>query len=460
MLLNFHTKKKLRNVVVGLFFLFGGVEYGVIIPTLWLFLQHTFDAKESYYSIVLSAFSFSSLITSPFFGAWIDFTRKTKITLLVGLIFEIGGNFLYFIAKSKHIVLAGRLLCGVGDGVGSVLFALIVRTSSVEERSSVLSLALAARQIGTVLGPALNLATKYSNFHVGPFLVNAYRAPGILMAVVWSIMLIIVIFLYYDLPTDVALQSLSVQAGEASTESTQNGNVSSPLGNIKSIKKRLVLWKELLNEEVIVLLMTQFISFFALCTLEALFAPMSEHLMGWKETEISVVYTLIGVEAIIVYAFVSKISKRIADRWLLVIGLVMLSSIVILYLILLAPAKPHDPTTLPTVSVGTFVIVLGVPFLAVGGVSLYSKVTDEKTQGFLQGVRRSFIGVGTIFGALWGGSLFRRLYLLLAVMIGLLIVVEVMLFFSFNRLRVPTSGNSSDKNESTVDNDESKPLLA
>lgn len=63
------------------------------------------------------------------------------------------------------------------------------------------------------------------------------------MAVVWSIMLIIVIFLYYDLPTDVALRSLSVQAGEASTESTQNGNVSSPLGNIKSIKKRLVLWK-------------------------------------------------------------------------------------------------------------------------------------------------------------------------------------------------------------------------
>lgn len=41
---------------------------------------------------------------------------------------------------------------GVGDGVGSVLFAQIVRTSSVEERTSVLSMAMAARQIGLVVG--------------------------------------------------------------------------------------------------------------------------------------------------------------------------------------------------------------------------------------------------------------------------------------------------------------------
>lgn len=38
--------------------------------------------------------------------------------------------------------------------------------------------------------------------------------------------------------------------------------------------------------------------------------------------------------------------------------------------------------------------------------------------------------MGTIFGALWGGSLFRRLYLLLAVMIGLLVVVEVREFLN------------------------------
>lgn len=40
-----------------------------------------------------------------------------------------------------------------------------------------------------------------------------------------------------------------------------------------------------------------------------------------------------------------------------------------------------DPTIFPTVAVGTFGIILGIPFLAVGGVALYSKITDERTQG-------------------------------------------------------------------------------
>ena len=65
---------------------------GVIIPTLWLYLQHTYNASESFYSIVLSAFSFSSLVVGPFFGAWIDFSHKTKATLFIGIIFEIGGT--------------------------------------------------------------------------------------------------------------------------------------------------------------------------------------------------------------------------------------------------------------------------------------------------------------------------------------------------------------------------------
>ena len=36
---------------------------------------------------------------------------------------------------------------------------------------------------------------------------------------------------------------------------------------------------------------------------------------------------------------------------------------------------------MPTLIVGTVVIVFGLPFFAVANVSLYSKITDEKTQG-------------------------------------------------------------------------------
>ena len=29
------------------------------------------------------------------------------------------------------------------------------------------------------IGPALNLATKNSDFYIGPFIVNNYRSPGV-----------------------------------------------------------------------------------------------------------------------------------------------------------------------------------------------------------------------------------------------------------------------------------------
>ena len=40
-----------------------------------------------------------------------------------------------------------------------------------------------------------------------------------------------------------------------------------------------------------------------------------------------------------------------------------------------------ESIVLPTIIVGTLVIVFGLPFFAVANVSLYSKITDEKTQG-------------------------------------------------------------------------------
>ena len=40
-----------------------------------------------------------------------------------------------------------------------------------------------------------------------------------------------------------------------------------------------------------------------------------------------------------------------------------------------------ESIVLPTIVVGTLVIVFGLPFFSVANVSLYSKITDEKTQG-------------------------------------------------------------------------------
>ena len=44
-------------------------------------------------------------------------------------------------------------------------------------------------------------------------------------------------------------------------------------------------------------------------------------------------------------------------------------------------SSADEPVVLPTIIVGTLVIVFGIPFFSVANVSLYSKITEERTQG-------------------------------------------------------------------------------
>lgn len=87
--------------------------------------------------------------------------------------------------------------------------------------------------------------------------------------------------------------------------------------------------------------------------------------------------------------------------------------------------------------IGVFLQLLGLPFVAVSQVSLFSKVTAEKTQGFSQGVRRSVGGLATILGPLWAGGLTGNLYLMLGMMLALLIMITVMTVLSYGRLMEP-----------------------
>uniref|UniRef100_A0A2D4NUA9 Major facilitator superfamily (MFS) profile domain-containing protein n=1 Tax=Micrurus surinamensis TaxID=129470 RepID=A0A2D4NUA9_MICSU len=84
--------------------------------------------------------------------------------------------------------------------------------------------------------------------------------------------------------------------------------------------------------------------------------------------------------------------------------------------------------------VGVFLQVLGLPFVAVSQVSLFSKITAERTQGFSQGLRRSVGGIATILGPLWAGGLTDNLYIMLGVMMGLLSLLMVMVGLSYKYL--------------------------
>ena len=72
----------------------------VILPTLWLYLEHRFDAEQWFFGVVFASFCFSSLLSSPLFGFWVDYTQKTKPAILFANLFEIGGIIFSFMITS------------------------------------------------------------------------------------------------------------------------------------------------------------------------------------------------------------------------------------------------------------------------------------------------------------------------------------------------------------------------
>ncbi|KAK3533900.1 hypothetical protein QTP70_034889 [Hemibagrus guttatus] len=456
--MDYGRKRKLTLITIGLIFLLSGVEYAVILPTIWRFLQ-TLDAAPYFLGISLSAFSFSGLLSGPLFGFWSDRTHSTKKIILFANCFEIIGNFMYFIGFSKWLLLSSRLVAGIGTGAGSSIFGFLTRITAPEDRSTVFAAVMACRQAGLLIGPAFNIFLRLCDFQLGPFVVNKYTVPGIFMCVLWLLLQLIVLLMYWDLsgrneeseeekqveeerllvqPNDLLDSYGTLHNSPVMDQSIANGNCAPPSPSFEKIHsnpfKHFSAAREFLREEVVVLLTAQFITLFNQTALETMVTPLTQQYFNFGELENSVMYCVCGLEVIAGFVFVRWLSRKVEERVVLSIGLFLANISCVWCLIFLANPQGGFSWQLTEFIIGVFLQVLGLPFIAVAQVSLFSKVTAEKTQGFSQGIRRSVGGLATILGPLWAGSLTSNLYLMLGVMMGLLALLTIMMAFSYNQL--------------------------
>ena len=84
------VKRWTTLVTIACFFLAGGIEYSVILPTMWDYLRGM-GGPEWMYGLTLSAFSISNLLAGPIYGLVFDVTHQTKLIVLFANLFEIGG---------------------------------------------------------------------------------------------------------------------------------------------------------------------------------------------------------------------------------------------------------------------------------------------------------------------------------------------------------------------------------
>ncbi|KAJ8011242.1 hypothetical protein DPEC_G00056120 [Dallia pectoralis] len=466
--MDYRQKKKCTFLTIGLIFLLSGIEYAVILPTIWRYLQ-ILEAPPYFLGLGLSAFSLTGLLTGPLFGLWADRTRTTKTIILFSNVFEI---------------------VGVGAGAGSSIFCFLTRSTPPEERAGVFAAVMACRQAGLLIGPAVNLFLRLCDFHLGPFVVNKYTSPGIFMCLLWILLQFVVMVQSWDIPPVIPGEG-GIRVGEFSEDELLVGSeetleryrtvgddqietdLSSDLSPIQDISETspspppslppspppstisnsfsvFSASQEFLREEVVVLLTAQFITLFNQTALETMVTPLTQRFFGFGELANSLMYSLCGVEVILGFFFVRWLSRRVEDRVVLAVGLLVCSVACLWCLVFLAGPKAGHSWDLTAFVIGVFLQLLGLPFVAVSQVTLFSNVTAEKTQGFSQGVRRSVGGLATILGPLWAGGLTENLHLMLGVMLGLLLMITVMTVISYDRLvepKVVRHAQSSDTDE-------------
>uniref|UniRef100_A0A7N8YC07 Major facilitator superfamily domain containing 8-like 2 n=1 Tax=Mastacembelus armatus TaxID=205130 RepID=A0A7N8YC07_9TELE len=460
-----HHKRNLTFLTIGLIFMLSGVEYAVILPTIWMYLQ-ILEAPSYFLGLGLSAFSLSGLLTGPIFGFWSDRSKTTKSIILFSNLFEIVGNFMYFIGYSKWLLLCSRLVAGVGAGAGSSIFGFLTRSTRPEERAGIFAAIMACRQAGLLVGPAFNLFLRLCDFKLGPFVVNKYTSPGIFMCLLWVMIQFVILVVYWDLPPmkhdedheeevplmgsdeEPVLTYRTVVSNQSEASSSCEIQAIQGVSLISNPFKNFSAGREFLREEVVVLLTAQFITLFNQTALETMVTPLTQRYFGFGELGNSLMYSLCGVEVILGFFFVRWLSTKVADRAVLAVGLVICCTACIWCLIFLCNPRGGYGWELTAFIIGVFLQLLGLPFVAVSQVSLFSKVTAEKTQGFSHGVRRSVGGLATILGPLWAGGLTNNLYIMLGMMLALLMMITVMMVLSYDRLTEPRAVQCAQRSDS------------
>ncbi|CAF1259720.1 unnamed protein product [Rotaria sp. Silwood1] len=389
-------------MIIGLIAFLIGVDYAIILPTAWGYLNSFGELEHSGIIIggLLAGFALSASIAGLIFGHLSDIGYSLKYLAIVGIGFKIIGNLLYFIGIHFYVVIIARVIAGVGMGLVPPTLAEISRRSTPEKRTQLLAKILACRQIGLFAGPCFTLICRKMDFKILGFHVTVYNSPGLLMAFLWTITLILTIFFFFDIPR--AINEQKSQSERWSCSSLAD-----------TCKRISVTCKK---PTIIILLITAFIAYFNQTALETTITPFTNIQFGWNELQVSIVFAIAGIEITLVYIMLHFITKKIRDEAILLFGYSLLSIACCIGVIILPFSEIGSKKYLPIFLVFIGLDIFALPLIAVTTTSLFTQQTNNDQQGIGQGIQRFVINVATVIGPLFAGSLLTAIWLMISFM--------------------------------------------
>eukprot|EP00056_Hartaetosiga_gracilis_P021143 m.22897 g.22897 ORF g.22897 m.22897 type:complete len:506 (-) comp8912_c0_seq2:28-1545(-) len=397
-------------IVLGVFWFFTGVEYAVILPSAWQFLQNLGATQKIWLSASISAFSFANFVFSPVYGRFAD-RHSTKTILIISGSFGFVGNLIYLLANDPYTNVEARFIAGMGAAAGSAIFAFIARVSKTPlDMNKNMGAVMTSRAVGLIVGPAFNFFLVRISWKMGSFEVDPYNSPGMLMMIVWVVCLACVVFWFKDEPKDEEFLvsnpepiAPSIQTKQPSMDDSIVSTDTIDFDDYDDDEEALIAEQQpkcgdFCGMGVSVLLLIQFLNMFNQTAYETFVTPFTQHVFKWNQVNNSIVYMITAVLAISVYYAMTKTQRKynVSDRLEILIGIVL--QLIGFALFWAMPA--HSNKELWKFAISSVVFVVGLPFVYIAP-ALQAKLTTRKAQGLGQGIRRSVMSAAQIIGPLW-----------------------------------------------------------
>lgn len=346
--------------------------FGILIPILPSFSVKELGIDEAAIGIAIAIYSFIQFLFNPILGKISD-KHGRKPVIVVCLLLNALGYIVFSFTHSYIMLLASRIIAGVGGSSIGVAQAYIADVTTRADRSKGMGLIGAAFGLGFVFGPLMGGLLSPLGYAVTGYVAAGFSFMAFLSTI-------------FFLP-----ESLNKDAMIEAAASSQKIK----LFDLAAMKKILQ------KHDLAVLILLFFILTFSFANIYGTFALLGLKVYGFTDMQNGYMFGIIGLtSAIIQGGLIGRINKMMSKKKILIVA----SFIIMVTLALI----PYAGSFLG-LAIVVIVLSYGTGTFQPTVLSLISEVTSEAEQGITLGLNQSLSSFARVLGPLWGGFAFEYL---------------------------------------------------
>ncbi len=283
-----------------------GMEEFLIQPTAWYYVRYL-GQSNLFLGFLLAAFPFGAVIFSPCVGFFDVRFNNPKVIFLICCVTKFIGNLLYTTPFNAYLPLIGRFMSGLGEGTVGAVYGAVTKGTNSQNRARAFLYFEGIYSIGTACGPILGSLITF-DLDIFGLEINAGNSPGLILATIWFLMVIITVFL----PSDLTEKSKTIlESIDSTTEGTESES--------ESVATKATT--EYSISRVCCLYFVMFQSWMLL-NIGMVYTPMlAAHHLGLKLIEIKFLYVNSALLSFVLFLANYVLSSYIAEKSFLAIGI-------------------------------------------------------------------------------------------------------------------------------------------